>query len=151
MTDIKTQISAAVKSAMRAGDKRKLAALRLIQAAFKQKEVDERIELDDEQAIAVLTRMAKQQRDALRQFEQAGRADLAEKEQFELTLIEAYLPARLSPAETDRIIAQALAETGAVSIRDMGRVMALIKGRLGPRADMALISGKVKARLNAGG
>lgn len=151
MTDIKTQISAAVKSAMRAGDKRKLAALRLIQAAFKQKEVDERIELDDEQAIAVLTRMAKQQRDALRQFEQAGRADLAEKEQFELTLIEAYLPARLSPAETDRIIAQALAETGAVSIRDMGRVMALIKGRLGPQADMALISGKVKARLNAGG
>lgn len=151
MTDIKTQISAAVKSAMRAGDKRKLAALRLIQAAFKQKEVDERIELDDEQAIAVLTRMAKQQRDALRQFEQAGRADLAEKEQFELTLIEAYLPARLSPAETDRIIAQALAETGAVSIRDMGRVMALLKGRIGPRADMALISGKVKARLNAGG
>lgn len=151
MTDIKTQISAAVKSAMRAGDKRKLAALRLIQAAFKQKEVDERIELDDEQAIAVLTRMAKQQRDALRQFEQAGRADLAEKEQFELTLIEAYLPARLSPAETDRIIAQALAETGAVSIRDMSRVMALIKDRLGPRADMALISGKVKARLNAGG
>ena len=151
MTDIKTRISAAVKSAMRAGDKRKLAALRLIQAAFKQKEVDERIELDDDQAIAVLTRMAKQQRDALRQFEQAGRADLAEKEQFELTLIEAYLPARLSPAETDRIIAQALAETGAVSIRDMSRVMALIKGRLGPRADMALISGKVKARLNAGG
>lgn len=151
MTDIKTRISAAVKSAMRAGDKRKLAALRLIQAAFKQKEVDERIELDDDQAIAVLTRMAKQQRDALRQFEQAGRADLAEKEQFELTLIEAYLPARLSPAETDRIIAQALAETGAVSIRDMSRVMALIKGRLGPRADMALISGKVKAHLNAGG
>ena len=151
MADIKTRISAAVKSAMRAGDKRKLAALRLIQAALKQKEVDERIELDDEQAIAVLTRMAKQQRDALRQFEQAGRADLAEKEQFELTLIEAYLPARLSPEETDRIIAEALAETGAVSIRDMGRVMALIKGRLGPRADMALISGKVKARLNAGG
>ena len=151
MADIKAQISAAVKSAMRAGDKQKLAALRLIQAALKQKEVDERIELDDEQAIAVLTRMAKQQRDALRQFEQAGRADLAEKEQFELTIIEAYLPARLSPEETDRIIAEALAETGAVSMKDMGNVMALIKGRLGPRADMALISGKVKARLNAGG
>ena len=150
MADIKTQVSAAAKAALRAGDKPKLAALRLIQAAFKQKEVDERIALDDDQAIAVLTRMAKQQRDALRQFEQAGRADLAEKERFELTIIEAYLPAQLSPAETDRIIAEALAETGAVSMREMGKVMALIKQRLGPAADMALISGKVKARLSAG-
>ncbi len=151
MAAIKTQISAAVKAAMRGRDKQRLSALRLIQAAFKQKEVDERIELDDEQAIAVLNRMAKQLRDAIRQFNQAGRTDLAEKEQFELAIIEAYLPAKLSPEETDRVIAQALADTGAVSLKDMGKVMALIKGRLGQQADMALISGKVKARLGAGG
>ena len=150
MAAIKTQISAAVKTAMRGRDKQRLSALRLIQAAFKQKEVDERIELDDEQAIAVLNRMAKQLRDAIRQFNQAGRTDLAEKEQFELAIIEAYLPAKLSPEETDRVIAQALADTGAVSLKDMGKVMALIKGRLGQQADMALISGKVKARLGAG-
>ncbi len=150
MAAIKTQISAAVKAAMRGRDKQRLSALRLIQAAFKQKEVDERIELDDEQAIAVLNRMAKQLRDAIRQFNQAGRTDLAEKEQFELAIIEAYLPAKLSPEETDRVIAQALADTGAVSLKDMGKVMALIKGRLGQQADMALISGKVKARLGAG-
>ena len=151
MAAIKTQISAAVKAAMRGRDKQRLSALRLIQAAFKQKEVDERIELDDEQAIAVLNRMAKQLRDAIRQFNQAGRTDLAEKEQFELAIIEAYLPAKLSPEETDQVIAQALADTGAVSLKDMGKVMALIKGRLGQQADMALISGKVKARLGAGG
>ena len=151
MAAIKTQISAAVKAAMRGRDKQRLSALRLIQAAFKQKEVDEHIELDDEQAIAVLNRMAKQLRDAIRQFNQAGRTDLAEKEQFELAIIEAYLPAKLSPEETDRVIAQALADTGAVSLKDMGKVMALIKGRLGQQADMALISGKVKARLGAGG
>ena len=133
---------------MRSKDKQRLAALRLIQAAFKQIEVDERIELDDTQSIAILDKMAKQHRDSIDQFEQAGRDDLVEKEQFELDIIETYLPEKLSEDEIKVMIESAIAETGAASIKDMGKVMGKLKGELQGRADMAQVSGLIKARLN---
>ena len=116
MADIKSNISEDVKTAMRGKDKPRLAALRLIQAAFKQKEVDERIELDDQQCIAILDKMAKQHRDSIEQFQQANRDDLIEQEQFELDIIEQYLPAQLSEQEINDMINAAIAETGAESI-----------------------------------
>ena len=133
---------------MRSKDKQRLAALRLIQAAFKQIEVDERIELDDTQSIAILDKMAKQHRDSIDQFEQAGRDDLVEKEQFELDIIETYLPEKLAEDEIKVMIESAIAETGAASIKDMGKVMGKLKGELQGRADMAQVSGLIKARLN---
>ena len=133
---------------MRSKDKEKLAALRLIQAAFKQKEVDERIELDDAQATAILDKMAKQHRDSIEQFQQAGRDDLVEKEQFELEIIDSYLPAKLSEAEITDMIEAAIAETGAESMKDMGKVMGKLKGELQGRADMSQVSGMLKSRLN---
>ena len=149
MADIKNQVSDDVKAAMRSKDKKRLAALRLIQAAFKQKEIDERIELNDEHTIAILDKMAKQHRDSIEQFSQAGRTDLVEIEQFELNIIEAYLPARLSDDEINSLIENAISETGAESIRDMGKVMGLLKGKLQGRADMGQVSGLIKGRLNA--
>lgn len=133
---------------MRSKDKDKLGALRLIQAAFKQKEVDERIELDDQQAIAILDKMAKQHRDSIEQFSQANRDDLVEKEQYELDIIETYLPAQLSEAEIKEMIETAIADTGAESMKDMGKVMGKLKGELQGRADMSQVSGMIKARLN---
>lgn len=133
---------------MRSKDKEKLGALRLIQAAFKQKEVDERIELDDQQAIAILDKMAKQHRDSIEQFSQANRDDLVEKEQYELDIIETYLPAQLSEAEIKEMIETAIADTGAESMKDMGKVMGKLKGELQGRADMSQVSGMIKARLN---
>lgn len=149
MADIKSQISDDVKAAMRSKDKERLAALRLIQAAFKQKEVDERIELNDEQTIAILDKMAKQHRDSIDQFSQAGRDDLVEKEQFELDIIETYLPAKLSDDEINSLIEEAISSTGAESIKDMGKVMGQLKSELQGRADMGKVSGLIKSRLNA--
>ncbi len=148
MADIKTRVSDDVKAAMRSKDKEKLAALRLIQAAFKQKEVDDRIELDDPQSITILDKMAKQHRDSIEQFQQAGRNDLVEKEQFELNIIDTYLPAKLSEAEIIDMIEAAIADTGAASMKDMGKVMGKLKGELQGRADMSQVSGMIKSRLN---
>ncbi len=149
MADIKNQVSDDVKAAMRSKDKQRLAALRLIQAAFKQKEVDERIELNDEHTIVILDKMAKQHRDSIEQFSQAGRTDLVDIEQFELNIIETYLPAKLSDDEINSLIENAISEVGAESIRDMGKVMGLLKGKLQGRADMGQVSGLTKDRLNA--
>ena len=149
MADINSQISDDVKAAMRSKDKERLAALRLIQAAFKQREVDERIELSDEQVIAILDKMAKQHRDSIEQFNQAGRTDLAEKEQYELDIIDAYLPAKLSDEEINALIEEAISSTGAESIKDMGKVMGVLKGKLQGRADMGKVSGLIKSRLNS--
>ncbi|MCZ6802507.1 MAG: GatB/YqeY domain-containing protein [Proteobacteria bacterium] len=149
MADIKNQVSDDVKAAMRSKDKQRLAALRLIQAAFKQKEVDERIELNDEHTIVILDKMAKQHRDSIEQFSQAGRTDLVDIEQFELNIIETYLPAKLSDDEINSLIENAISEVGAESIRDMGKVMGLLKGKLQGRADMGQVSGLIKDRLNA--
>ncbi len=147
MADIKSNISDDVKAAMRSKDKEKLAALRLIQAAFKQKEVDERIELDDQQTIAILDKMAKQHRDSINQFEEAGRDDLVEKERFELDIIETYLPAKLSEEEINKMIDEAITKSGAESMKDMGKVMGMLKSGLQGRADMSQVSSLIKSRL----
>ena len=149
MADIKSQISDDVKAAMRSKDKERLGALRLIQAAFKQKEVDERIELSDEQVIVILDKMAKQHRDSITQFKEANRDDLVEIEQFELDIIDAYLPAKLSDEEISALIEGAISKSGAESIKDMGKVMGMLKGELQGRADMGKVSGLIKAKLSA--
>jgi uncharacterized protein len=148
MADIKSKISDDVKTAMRSKDKERLGALRLIQAAFKQKEVDERIELSDEQVIVILDKMAKQHRDSIDQFQKADRNDLVEIEQFELNIIDEYLPAKLSDEEINTLIDDAISNTGAESIKDMGKVMGVLKGKLQGRADMGKVSGLIKARLS---
>ena len=136
-----------MKTAMRGGDKRRLGVIRLILAAIKQREVDERIVLDDTQVTVVLDKMLKQRRESISQYEQAGRTDLVEQEQFEMGVIQAYLPQPLSPAEIDALIGQAIAETGASGIKDMGKVMALLKPQLQGRADMSAVSAQIKAKL----
>ena len=136
-----------MKDAMRGGDKPRLGVIRLILAAVKQREVDERIELDDAQVNAVLDKMSKQRRDSLEQFEKAGRDDLAEQEKFELGILKAYLPEPLSDAEIGALIEEAVQATGASSIKDMGKVMGQLKSKLQGRADMGAVSGKIKARL----
>ena len=148
MADIKSQISDDVKTAMRSKDKERLGALRLIQAAFKQKEVDERIELSDEQVIVILDKMAKQHRDSITQFKDANRDDLVKIEQFELDIIDAYLPAKLSDEEISALIEGAISKSGAESIKDMGKVMGMLKGELQGRADMGKVSGLIKAKLS---
>lgn len=149
MAEIKNRINDDVKAAMRSKDKERLGALRLIQAAFKQKEVDERIELSDEQTLAILDKMAKQHRDSIEQFKTANRDDLVEVEQKELDIIEEYLPAQLSEDEINTFIEDAISKTGADSIKDMGKVMGVLKGQLQSRADMGKVSGLIKARLNS--
>ena len=135
---------------MKAGEKDKLAALRLIAAAVKQFEVDNRTEVDDTHALELLTRMAKQRRESITQFEAAKRDDLVARERFELELINAYLPAQLEPAAIEQHIAAAITRSGASSARDMGKVMALLNQELKGRADMAAVSGLVKTRLTGG-
>jgi uncharacterized protein YqeY len=137
---------------MKSGDKDKLATLRLIQAAIKQAEIDnrsggERPELDDAQVLAVLEKMLKQRRDSIAQFEAAGRQDLVDKEKAEVRVIEAYMPARMSEAELDALIREVIAETGATGAKDMGKVMAAMKQKATGRADMQLVSARVKALL----
>jgi len=132
---------------MKAGEKNRLATLRLIAAAFKQFEVDERAEVDDERAIELLTRMAKQRRESIEQYSSAGREELAAQERFELDIINAYLPAQLDAAELEAHVAAAIASTGASGMRDMGKVMGVLNGELKGRADMAAVSAMVKTRL----
>ncbi len=146
---LKQQIQDDVKSAMRERAQKRLGTLRLITAAIKQIEVDKRVELDDSAVLTVLDKMAKQRRESLQQYEDAGREDLAAQERFELELISGYLPEALSEAEVARLIEQAIAETGAESMRDMGAVMNRLRGDVQGRADMKAVSSAVKARLGA--
>ncbi|MGA8277283.1 MAG: GatB/YqeY domain-containing protein [Rhodanobacteraceae bacterium] len=141
------RITEDMKTAMRAGDKDRLGAIRLIQAAIKQREVDERISLDDAQVLAVLEKMLKQRRDSVEQFTNAGRTDLADRETFEIGVIEGYMPARLSDAELDAIVARAIAESGAGGPRDMGKVIGLVRPEVAGRADMGKVSALVKQKL----
>jgi len=144
---IKLQISEDVKTAMKARDKVRLAALRLMMAEFKKVEVDERVEIDDPRALEILDRMSKQRRDSLSQYKDAGRDDLVEQEQFELDVIADYLPAPLSEDELVELIAAVIAEIGAEGMSDMGKVMGQLKPRVQGRADMGKVSGQVKAAL----
>ena len=143
---LKDRIQDDMKAAMRAKDKRRLGVIRLILAAIKQREVDERIELSDAQALAVLEKMIKQRRESLAQYQSANRADLADQEAFEIELIQSYLPAPLNETDLDALITDAIAVTGAQSVRDMGKVMALIKDQAQGRVDMTTVSARVKAR-----
>ena len=144
---LRERVNEDMKSAMKARETEKLGAVRLILAAVKQREVDERITLDDPAVIAVIEKMIKQRKDSISQFEKAARQDLADKEKFELGILEAYLPQQLSQAEVDAIIAEAVGASGAKSPADMGKVMALVKPRLAGRADMGKVSGLVKGKL----
>ena len=146
---LKAQILDDVKSAMRARDQKRLTALRLITAAIKQIEVDKRIEVDDQIVLGVLDKMVKQRRESLEQYESAGRDDLAAQEKFELELITVYLPEALSDDEVAALISQAVADTGASSIRDMGAVMNKLRAKVQGRADMKAVSSAVKAQLGA--
>jgi uncharacterized protein len=145
---LREQLTEDMKTAMKAREAEKLGAVRLILAAVKQREIDERITLDDPGVIAVIEKMIKQRKDSISQFEKAARQDLADKEKFELGILEAYLPQQLSQAEVDAIIAEAVAASGARSPADMGKVMALVKPKLAGRADMGKVSGLVKAKLS---
>jgi len=144
---LKTRLLEDMKTAMRAGDKPRLGVIRLVNAAIKQREVDERIELDDAQVLGVLEKMLKQRRDSMQQYQAAARQDLAETERFEIGVIEGYLPAQLDTAELSAMVDAAIAESGATSVRDMGKVMGLLKQRAAGRADMSSVSGLVKQRL----
>ncbi|MFW6191798.1 MAG: GatB/YqeY domain-containing protein [Thiohalospira sp.] len=144
---LKERIQADVKDAMRARDKDRLATLRMITAGLQQKEVDDRVELDDAGVLALLDKMAKQRRESIEQYEQGGRAELAERERAELAVIESYLPQPLSEEELDALVAEAIAATGAAAMADMGRVMGELKPRVQGRADMGEVSARVKARL----
>jgi len=144
---LKTRITDDMKAAMRAKDAARLSAVRLLLAAIKQKEVDERIALDDAQVVAIVERLLKQRRESIGQYEAAGREDLAAVERFEAEVLTAYLPAQLGDAEVDAAIAAAIAETGAAGQKDMGRVMGVLKARLAGRADMGSVSARVKSRL----
>lgn len=146
---LKSQIQDDVKTAMRARDQQRLTALRLITAAIKQIEVDKRIEVDDQAVLAILDKMVKQRRESLEQYESAGRDDLAAQEKFELELIAVYLPEALGDDEVAALIKQAIADTGASSIRDMGAVMNALRGEVQGRADMKAVSSTVKELLGA--
>jgi uncharacterized protein YqeY len=146
---LKGQIQEDVKSAMRARDQKRLTALRLITAAIKQVEIDKRIEMDDQAVLAVLDKMVKQRRDSLEQYQNAGRDDLAAQEKFELDLIAVYLPEALGDDELAALIKQAVADTGASSIRDMGTVMNKLREQVQGRADMKAVSNAVKQQLGA--
>ena len=144
---LKQQLTDDMKTAMRGGDKHRLGVIRLMLAAIKQREVDERVEQTDAMVLATLEKMLKQRRDSVSQFDAAKRDDLAAIERAEMTVIETYLPAKLSEAEIDALIDAAIAETGASSPRDMGKVVAAVKDKAAGRADMAVVSGKIKTRL----
>ena len=145
---LKARITDDMKSAMKAGDKDRLKVVRLILAAIKQVEVDQRVELDDDAGVlSVLDKMVKQRRDSVEQFEKGGRDDLAAIENAEIEVLEAYLPEQLSDAELDALIGDAISSTGAESIRDMGQVMGAIKAQAAGRADMGAVGAKVKAQL----
>ena len=148
---LKERITEDMKAAMRAGEKERLGTIRVLQAAIKQREVDERITLDDSQVLAVLEKMVKQRKESITQFTAGGRADLVAKETAELELLQAYLPEQLSDAELDALVNAAIAQTGASSIKDMGKVMGLVKGQAAGRADMGAVGARIKAKLGAAG
>lgn len=145
--DLKSTITEQTKDAMRAQDKARLGVLRLVSAAIKQVEVDERRELADEDVLGVLEKMLKQRRDSKSQYEQAGRQELAAQESFEIEVISEFMPEALSEAQIDQLINDAIVSTGADSMRDMGKVMGALKAALKGRADMKSVSGKIKSRL----
>jgi uncharacterized protein YqeY len=144
---LRDRINEDMKNAMRAREAERLGALRLLLAAVKQREVDERITLDDASVISVIEKMMKQRRDSISQYEKAARQDLADKEKYEISVIEAYMPKQLSDAEVAAVIDEVVASTGAKSASDMGKVMAAAKAKLAGRADMGKVSGLVKAKL----
>jgi len=148
MSELKGQITDAMKDAMRAKDKPRLGTIRLILADLKRIEVDERIELDDERIITVMDKMLKQRRDSISQFEAAGRQELADVEKAEITVIQSFMPAALSNEEIEQLVSDAVASTGANSMKDMGKVMGILKPQLQGRADMAEVSKLIKARLS---
>ena len=145
---LKTQITEDMKTAMRAKDATRLAAIRLLLAAIKQKEVDERIEATDADVVSVIDKMIKQRRDSITQYEAGKRQDLADAEKFEITVLSAYMPQALSEADVEAAIAAAVHESGAQRMADMGKVMALLKPRLAGRADMGRVSALVKSKLS---
>ncbi|MGH8123960.1 MAG: GatB/YqeY domain-containing protein [Rudaea sp.] len=154
---LKIRLTDDMKTAMKSGDKERLGTIRLVNAAIKHREVDERILLDDAQVLSVLEKMLKQRRDSIQQFEAASRTDLADKEKFEVGVIQGYMPAQLSAAEVDAAIAAAIAESGATSAKDMGKVMGLVKAKVAGRTDLAdkekfeigVIQGYMPAQLSA--
>jgi len=150
MTDsaLKTRINDDVKTAMRSKDKERLGTLRLLTAAIKQIEVDKRIELDDEQVVAVIEKMLKQRKDSIEQFEKAGRNELAEIEIKEVAILKEFMPEQMSDADVDALIDEAIASTGAEAMKDMGKVMGILKPQLAGKADMGAVSGKIKAKLS---
>jgi uncharacterized protein YqeY len=145
---LRAQIAEDMKTAMRAKDAPRLSAIRLLLASLKQREVDERIELSDTDVLAIIEKMIKQRRDSIEQFEKGGRQDLADKEQFEISVLQSYMPAALSAAEVDTAVTEAIASSGAKLMADMGKVMALLKPRLAGRADMGKVSALVKTKLS---
>ncbi len=147
-TSLKDRINDALKTAMRAKEKERVAVLRLVMAEFKRIEVDERIAVDDTRALALLDKMVKQRRDSEQQYRNAGRAELAEQEAYEIGEISAFLPAALSPAELDAIVSQAIVDAGVSEARDMGKAMALIKPQVQGRADMSEVSKLLKAKIS---
>ena len=146
---LKDRITEDMKAAMRAKQAQRLSAIRLLLAAIKQKEVDERVELDDADVLAIVEKLIKQRRDSIAQFQAAQRQDLVDAETFELSLLQGYLPQQLSEQELQAHVAQAIAESGAATHKDMGKVMALLKPRLAGRADMGKVSAMVKGRLGS--
>jgi len=144
---LKQRLQDDMKAAMKGGEKRRLGVIRLINAAIKQREVDERIELDDTQVLAVLDKMLKQRRDSLSQYEAAGRQDLADQEGYEIEVCQGYMPAAMGEDEIAAVITEALEATGAASMKDMGRVMGLVRPKVQGRADMVQVSALIKQRL----
>ena len=144
---LRLQISEDMKTAMRAKDSERLSAIRLLLSAMKQREVDERIELDDTQVIEIIEKMLKQRRDSISQYEAAKRTDLADVEKFEVQVLSGYLPQALTEAEIAAIIEKVIADTGAAGVKDMGKVMGLVKPQIVGRADMGKVSGQIKTRL----
>jgi uncharacterized protein YqeY len=146
---LKERITEDMKTAMRSGEKDRLAVIRLLQAAIKQREVDERITLDDAQVTAVLEKMIKQRKESVVAFEKGARADLVAKENAEIAVLQPYLPAQLSESELDALIAEAIASTGAASIKDMGKVMGVVKAKAAGKADMGAVGARIKAKLGS--
>ncbi len=149
MSSLKDRVTEDMKNAMRAKDSERLGTIRMITSAIKQREVDERITLDDAQVLSVIEKMIKTRKESIAQFQSGGREDLVAKEQKEVDLLQAYMPEQLSEADLDKLIADAIAESGATSIKEMGKAMAIVKRKAQGRADMGAVSAKLKAKLGA--
>ncbi|MBW3567816.1 MAG: GatB/YqeY domain-containing protein [Proteobacteria bacterium] len=146
---LKQKILDDIKTAMKAGDKDRLVTLRMLSAAIKQREVDERTEMDDAQTLAVVEKMIKQRRESIKQYEEGGRPELAAKEQAEITILDDYMPEQLSEVELEKMIQDAITETGASDMKDMGKVMGVLKPKIQGKADMGDVSKRIKARLGS--